>query len=117
MYDLLVKNGGVSFDSGNSLEEKVYDIDSIFQKIEFCLSLNKGDFVYNKNLGAVIPDLDYTKAENLSQLEMYINQCVFKVANTRVNLVDINKEKGTITLSLKINDGEYTREVSAFDRI
>ena len=52
MYDLKVKDGGTVF-LGNT-EEKVYDSDSIFQRIEICLSLNKGDFIYNKNLGSTV---------------------------------------------------------------
>lgn len=46
MYDLKVKDGGTVF-LGNT-EEKVYDVDSIFQRIELCLSLDKGSFIYNK---------------------------------------------------------------------
>lgn len=117
MYDLKLKNGGVSFNGGNTEEEKIYDVDSIFQRIEICLSLDTGGFVYNKKLGVTIPDLDYTKEENLSELEMYINQCVFEIVNTRVNLICVNKEKGTITINVKLNDKEYTREVNVFDRI
>lgn len=115
MYDLKLKDGGVSF-QGN-LDEEVYDVDSIFQRIEMCLSLNKGSFIYNKDLGSTIPKIDYTVEENLAQLEMYINQCVFGIVNTRVNVLSVNKEKQTIKISLKLNHKEYIREVNVFGRL
>lgn len=115
MYDLKLKDGGVSF-QGN-LDEKVYDVNSIFQRIEMCLSLNKGSFIYNKDLGSTIPKIDYTVEENLAQLEMYINQCVFGIVNTRVNVLSVNKEKQTIKISLKLNHKEYIREVNVFGRL
>lgn len=115
MYDLKVKDGGTVF-LGNT-EEKVYDVDSIFQRIEMCLSLNKGSFIYNKDLGSTIPKIDYTVEENLAQLEMYINQCVFGIVNTRVNVLSVNKEKQTIKISLKLNHKEYIREVNVFGRL
>lgn len=115
MYDLKVKDGGTVF-LGNT-EEKVYDVDSIFQRIELCLSLDKGSFIYNKDLGSTIPKIDYTVEENLAQLEMYINQCVFGIVNTRVNVLSVNKEKQTIKISLKLNHKEYIREVNVFGRL
>lgn len=115
MYDLKVKDGGTVF-LGNT-EEKVYDVNSIFQRIEMCLSLNKGSFIYNKDLGSTIPKIDYTVEENLAQLEMYINQCVFGIVNTRVNVLSVNKEKQTIKISLKLNHKEYIREVNVFGRL
>lgn len=115
MYDLKLKDGGVSFQE--NLDEKVYDVDSIFQRIELCLSLDKGSFIYNKDLGSTIPKIDYTVEENLAQLEMYINQCVFGIVNTRVNVLSVNKEKQTIKISLKLNHKEYIREVNVFGRL
>lgn len=115
MYDLKAKDGGTVF-LGNT-EEKVYDVDSIFQRIELCLSLDKGSFIYNKDLGSTIPKIDYTVEENLAQLEMYINQCVFGIVNTRVNVLSVNKEKQTIKISLKLNHKEYIREVNVFGRL
>lgn len=115
MYDLKLKDGGTVF-LGNT-EEKVYDVDSIFQRIELCLSIDKGSFIYNKDLGSTIPKIDYTVEENLAQLEMYINQCVFGIVNTRVNVLSVNKEKQTIKISLKLNHKEYIREVNVFGRL
>lgn len=115
MYDLKVKDGGTVF-LGNT-EEKVYDSDSIFQRIEICLSLNKGDFIYNKNLGSTIPKFDYSSEEDLAQLEMYINQCVFNIVNTRVTVLSADKEKQTIKISLKLGNKEYIKEVNVYGRL
>lgn len=115
MYDLKIKNGGVALN--NITEEKLYDIDSIFQRIEMCLSLNKGDFIYNNNLGSIIPKLDYSKEENLAQLEMYINQCTFSIVHTRVNLIWVDTENSKLKISLTLGGNEYTREVNMFGRI
>ena len=115
MYDLKVKDGGTVF-LGNT-EEKVYDSDSIFQRIEICLSLDKGDFIYNKNLGSTIPNLDYSTEEDLAQLEMYINQCVFNIVNARVIVLTADKDKQTIKISLKLGNKEYVREVNVYGRL
>lgn len=115
MYDLKVKDGGTVF-LGNT-EEKVYDSDSIFQRIEICLSLNKGDFIYNKNLGSTIPKLDYSTEEDLAQLEMYINQCVFNIVNTRVIVLSADKDKQTIKIRLKLGNKEYIKEVNVYGRL
>lgn len=115
MYDVKIRDGGVSF-IGN-VEEKVYNADSIFQRIEMCLSLNKGDFIYNKNQGVIIPKLDYSKEENLSLLEMYINRCIFSIVNTRVNLISADKDKQTVKINLKLGEEEYTREVNVYGRL
>lgn len=115
MYDLKVKDGGTVF-LGNT-EEKVYDVDSIFQRIELCLSLDKGSFIYNKNLGSTIPKLDYSTEEDLAQLEMYINQCVFNIVNTRVTVLSVDKEKKTVNISLKLGNKEYIREVNVCGRL
>lgn len=112
MYDLKVKDGGTVF-LGNT-EEKVYDVDSIFQRIELCLSLDKGSFIYNKNLGSTIPKFDYSTEEDLAQLEMYINQCVFNIVNTRVTVLSVDKEKKTVNISLKLGNREYVREVNVY---
>ncbi|MEE3439045.1 MULTISPECIES: hypothetical protein [Ruminococcus] len=115
MYDLMIKDGGTVF--LGSTEEKVYDVDSIFQRIELCLSLDKGSFIYNKNLGSTIPKLDYSTEEDLAQLEMYINQCVFSIVNTRVTVLSVDKEKQTVKISLKLGNKEYVKEVNVYGRL
>ena len=59
----------------------------------------------------------YSSEEDLAQLEMYINQCVFNIVNTRVIVLSADKDKQTIKISLKLGNKEYIKEVNVYGRL
>lgn len=117
MYDVKIKDGSVAIDKLCRTEIKVRDVYAVLQRIETALSLKKGDFPYDKEMGVTIPCLDFSDERNLRQLEMYINEVAYTIWDCRIKLLQFNKDTRKAKLLVKLYDGEYEIEVNLFGEV
>ncbi len=111
MRDVKISNGGIAFESTYTTEKSVIDMDAVFQRIEFALSVKKGDFPYNKAMGITIPNLSYIEERDSLILEMFINEAIYDICDYSCKIKKIDLENSKVTLQITVEDNIYEKEV------
>ena len=111
MRDVKLENGGIVFDSTLKSEKTVEGIDAVLQRIEIALSVDKGDFPYNREMGVYIPNLDLTQERDILNLEMYINEAIYNIYECSCKVLSVKSEKNTVKLIITANGETYEKEV------
>lgn len=112
--DIMLANGGIVFNLNNSDERRLSGAQAIIQRIKIALSLKKGSFIYNKDAGLEIPDLDYTKERNLKILEMLINEIVCKIGGCKAKLISLDTDDMVADMLFLFKDNSYRTEVKLY---
>ncbi|MCH5201994.1 MAG: hypothetical protein J1F17_02200 [Oscillospiraceae bacterium] len=112
--DVMLDNGGIVFNPNNSDEKRLGGSQAIIQRIKIALSLKKGNFIYDKDAGLEIPDLDYTKERNLKILEMLINEIVSKIGSCKAKLISLDTANMVANMLFVFKDNSYRTEVKLY---
>ncbi len=75
-------------------------IDEIIQRAIISLTVPKGSFVYDKNLGSNYSDF---KANDIKQAEMIINESLINIGNIYIKIKNITSSGNKIIMSLTVN--------------
>ena len=75
-------------------------IEEIIQRAVISLTVPKGSFVYDKNLGS---DYNDFKANDIKQAEMIINESLVNMGNVYIKVKSISNEGNKINMSITVN--------------
>lgn len=109
--DVKLQSGGIEFESTNTSERMVCDIDVVFQRIEIALSVKKSEFLYNREMGITLPKLDYEDERSILTLEMYINEAIYEICNYVCKIKNLDIVNNKVNLQIIAEDKVYEREV------
>lgn len=87
-------------------------VDAMIRKIQIALSLRKGSFIYDTDMGIDwhegLPD-DETK---IKTLEALINEAVYPIYDSRIRIMGYNREESRLDIMIELDGNYYRTEVS-----
>lgn len=110
--DIKIENGDMLFDeSGNLIT--VQGAEEVLQQIIIGTKVNNGSFVYGRDYGINIGDLDFNSDKTAKILEALINEKLVKNADAFVKVENIRNAENKIYAQLTVRYGreEINREV------
>lgn len=84
------------------------------QRIAVAVSLKKGSFPYDREMGIDAEAADINNAVNeqgRKKLEMLINEAAASIADCRVVLNSVNTQTGAARITINYNGEEYVKDV------
>lgn len=86
----------------------ISSMDETVQRVKIACSINKGSFIYDRNIGfdTISTDDEVDK----DKLEMIFCEAVIGIPDTVVQVIDAKKSGNRITATLKIQQGDNTAE-------
>lgn len=109
MVDASIKNGDVAVDSAGRIE-MIGEPDAGFQRAVICMTVPKGSFIYDRELGA--EDVD---GATDAKAELLLNEALAKYENTSVSLIE-QKDRG-ITVRITIDGESRIEEVRHYGNL
>ena len=97
MIDALIRNGDVATDGTGSIV-RAEGADALFQRALLCLTVPKGSFVYNRELGA-LPGGE----GNAGKRELILGEALAAYPNTAVRVTGMTDDATAVTITI---DGE-----------
>lgn len=85
--------------------------EAVLQRIKIALSLKRGTFPYDKDMGLDYKEMDLTVERNLKTLETLINEAVFSVCNCKAELVNYSPDTRTAELIFGFENDARRAEV------
>lgn len=111
--DVLISKGDVYTDArGNYVY--INGIEEILQQIKLCAKIKKGSFIYNKELGSLVCELDFEKENALSDAEMLLNEAVADLKGIYVKVTGLKTDdigKRTMNLQIEMYNQTVNTEV------
>lgn len=107
MIDIKVRNGDSVKDSTGKLL-KIEDTDVLFQRVLICIGVKRESFIYNRNLGSKLGEIDFNAENAKEKAELIINEALAEFENTYVKVLEIGK---TMKLEITISGESRTEEV------
>lgn len=92
-------------------EVKLSGVEAVIQRICLALSLKKGSFPYNSEMGIDYARQDFLEERAFKSLEMLINEGVYPVWGCRVKLLSYDEETKKAELLLDFKKDIYRTEV------
>lgn len=94
MIDARIKNGDVSTGSGAGFDE-IEGADVLFQRALICMTVPKGSFIYDRELGAspLFPG-------DAAKSELTFSEALAKYENTSVAVTGITDEAAEVTITI-----------------
>lgn len=110
--DVKIENEDICLNSsGNTvmIDEK----DELLQRIKFCLTVEKGSFVYNKELGANLNLSNLNTKRGLKNIEAQLNEAVMGIDGVSIVLESVENGRNGHTLKLYVSygGGDFRTEV------
>lgn len=112
MTDAKLKNGDISLDSAGRFE-LLSDSDARFQRALICMSVEKGSFIYDRELGTYL-DYEVSVAQIKEKTEQSINEALARFKNTSAKVVEVG-EKFVVTIT--VDKESRTEEVLAYGQV
>jgi hypothetical protein len=111
MTDTKIENGGQAIIDSGTNEVKLKGIDAIVQRIQMALSVKKGTFPYNFDMGIDYTALDFTQEKNLKILEMLINECVYPIWDCKIKVLSFDEQSNSAEILIDFNNDMIRTEV------
>lgn len=107
--DALLINGDVVLtDSGETAFVK--GIDEMLQKAILCAKISKGSFVYNKDLGTEISEIDINSPQALITATVLLNEVLIPQYDIKAEVESLKKsEGGNLDLLIAVKNEEEIR--------
>lgn len=109
MIDAKIKNGDVAVDAAGRIA-RIGDIDARFQRAMICMTVPKGSFVYDRELGALnsvsLPD---------AKTELLLNEALAKYEDAAVSLIE--RDDSGIRVCITIGGESRTEEVRYYGNL
>lgn len=107
MIDIKVKDGdNVKESTGKLL--KIEDRDVLFQRVLICIGVKSESFIYNRNLGSHLSEINFSSDDAKEKAELIINEALAKFEDTYVRVLEIGE---TMRLEITISGESRTEEV------
>ncbi len=108
--DIKIENSDLSLNSQGKYEF-VSGIDEVAQRLLICAQIPKGSFVYNKELGTNLRDIDLTSDRRILTATAILNEAVFDIKGARAEVESFEKKEDKIHLKVKISYKGEERKV------
>lgn len=111
--DLKLENGDIATETNGS-PVKVYGIDELIQQAVICITVPKGSYIYDRNLGSQCHRLkDGFSPEDIFKLEQFINESIYSLGNiyAKVKSASVDGGKLRVTAEFTAGDETYEKEV------
>lgn len=107
MTDVKIENGdAVSESTGQSV--MIFDTGALFQRAEICIAAKMGSFIYDRNLGSLVRNVEQNGENAKEKAELVINEALAEFENTRAEVTEYG---GTLKFILTINGESRNTEV------
>lgn len=107
MIDIKIKDGDTVKDSSGKLL-KIEDTDTLFQRVLICIGAKSESFVYNRNLGSHLSEIDLSDENAKEKAELVINEALAEFEDTYVKVLEIGD---TVKLEITMSGESRTEEV------
>lgn len=107
MIDCKIENGDISVDSAGRFL-RVTEKEALFQRVMICISARLGEFVYDRELGSRIDEIEKDAADSAQRLELVLNEALARFENTYVNVIEFGEK---IKVKIYIDGDCRTEEV------
>lgn len=106
MVDVRIKNNDVVKNSSGRYE-KITGEDALFQRAFICAAVKKGSFIYDRELGSRIKEINANAENAKDRFELVINEALVNCADTSAKVLGIgNKLRIRFTVGGKSRDEE-----------
>lgn len=100
--DIKINNSDISLDSQGEYEF-VSGIDEVVQKLLMCAEIRKGSFIYNKDLGTTIRDIDPVSDRRALTATAILNEALIDIKGAKVQVESYEKKDGKTVLNVKVS--------------
>ena len=100
--DIKIKNSDISLDSQGEYEF-VSGIDEVVQKLLMCAEIRKGSFIYNKELGTTLRDIDSESDRRALTATAILNEALIDTKGAKAQVESFEKKDGKIQLNVKVS--------------
>lgn len=107
MIDIEVRHGDNVKDSTGKLI-KIEDTDVLFQRVLICIGAKKESFIYNRNLGSRLSEIDFNSDNAKEKAELIINEALADFEDTYVKVIETGE---TMKLEITISGESRIEEV------
>ena len=107
MIDVKITNGDVETDSAGSAK-RISGRDVLFQRARLCMTVPKGSFVYDRELGA-------QRGVTAAQTELLLGEALVKYPGTLVHVLGMTD--GVARVSVGIDGESGTEEVRSYGNV
>lgn len=107
MIDVKITNGDIETDTTGGAK-RIYGRDVLFQRAMLCMTVPKGSFVYDRELGS-------ERGVTAAQTELLFGEALVKYSGTTVRVLGMTDEAVRVSVSI---DGESrTEEVRTYGNV
>ncbi len=100
--------------SKNSCGDAVYlnSFDELLQRVKIACTIKKGSFVYDRNFGVEISDIDFNDDMLPKKLEMIYKEATINIGYDNLKVVKVDKDNKTATICVVCGEFCETVEVT-----
>lgn len=99
--DIKINNSDISLDLQGEYEF-ISGIDEVVQKLLICSKIHKGSFIYNKELGTRLRDIDPNSKIRVLTATAILNEALIDVKGARAEVVSFDKTNSGIAMMFKV---------------
>lgn len=107
MVDAKLLNGDIVKDSAGRIV-MIEDIDVLFQRAVICIKMKLASFIYDRNIGSILREIDADAELAKENVELIINEALAKFDNTYVRVIEFGN---VLKINITIGDESRTEEV------
>lgn len=91
MIDVKIENKDVVTESTGILK-RLTGLDAMFQRAFICIASKKGKFVYDRQLGTDISEIDLSAEDAKDRLELVFNEALVNCSNAVAQVLEIGEK-------------------------